>query len=200
MIKVLFISDLSRWSGQCRALGCPQAWGCLHASVQLQGASGWAGEGAGEQLVREAVTALYPWACCSRGALFPSTGKFLSDLLKIISAEGFLLEVSQGHHGLFCLWALLRLLLLFLKFPLGWCPSLSSVLQPCLFNVVSFSGVGQEFKLLRNISRWFMDTWKGFIDFLAWKPFHNTEKYSSQLNKSFNELLLFEARTEVLLL
>lgn len=93
----------------------------------------------------------------------------------MISAGDFLLEVSQGHHGLFCLWALLRLLLFFLKIPLGWCPSLSSVLQTCLLNIVGFDGFGQEFKLLKNISRWFMDIWKGFIDLLAWKPFHNTE-------------------------
>lgn len=93
----------------------------------------------------------------------------------MISAGGFLLEVSQGHHGLFRLWALLRLLLFFPNLPLGWCPLLSSVLHPGLFNVIGFSRVGQEFKLLRNISRWFVDIWKGFIDFLAWKPFHNTE-------------------------
>lgn len=93
----------------------------------------------------------------------------------MISAGGFLREVAQGHHELFCLWALLRLLLFFLNLPLGWCPLLSSVLHPGLFNVIGFSRVGQEFKLLRNISRWFVDIWKGFIDFLAWKPFHNTE-------------------------
>lgn len=119
------------------------------------------------------------WAGCSRGALFPSTGKTSSDVLTIISAGGFLLEVSQGHPRLFWLWALLRVLLFFLKFPLGLCPLLSSVSQPWLFNVVGFNSVGQEFKLLRNISRWFI--WKGLIDFLAWKPFHNTENVQVKL-------------------
>lgn len=52
---------------------------------------------------------------------------------------------------------------------------LSSVVQPCLFNAVDFSRVGQEFKLLRNILRRFMSIWKGFIDFSAWKQYHNTE-------------------------
>lgn len=54
-------------------------------------------------------------------------------------------------------------------------PLPSSVIRPCLFNTVDFSRVGQEFKLLRNISRWFMGIWKGFIDFSAWKKCHNTE-------------------------
>lgn len=68
---------------------------------------------------------------------------------------------------------------------------LSSVIQPRLFNAVDFRRVVQEFKLLRNTSISIYGCSEKLHWFLSMKAIPQHWSNSRQLNKTFNELLLF---------
>lgn len=181
MLKVLLVPQDG---GLCRALSCSWAWGCLHGSCGKQGLNLTAHHQR-EKALRMSVTAMHPWAACSQGALFPSTGKICSDFKKMfVSCWEF---SSGGVPG--PLWAALLgsptwTSVILPKSPTRLSPSLlSSVVQLCLFNAADFRRVVQEFKLLRNTSRRFMGVRRSFIDFSAWKQYHNTEAILGDLTR-----------------